>query len=324
MIIARSPLRISLGGGGTDLPSYYREHGGFLIAAAIDKHVYVSVHHTFQRGILLRYSRTERVMDCAEIEHPIVREALKVVGVNESHLEITTMADIPAGTGLGSSGSFGASVLKALARFSRRVLSTSELAELACHIEIDRLKEPVGKQDQYAAAFGGINCYEFRPDDSVVVTPLNISETTIRHFLERTLLFCTGITREASSILKEQDDRSLSKANDMIENLHHVKALGYESKRALELGDLDAYGRLLNDHWERKKRRSARMTNAEIDKWYELGMEHGATGGKLIGAGGGGFLMFCTSDPTPVRRAFEKAGLLELRYDFDFEGAKIL
>jgi D-glycero-alpha-D-manno-heptose-7-phosphate kinase len=324
MIIARSPLRISLGGGGTDLPSYYRQHGGFLIAGAINKHVYVSVHRTFEKRILVRYSKIEQVATNAEIRHPIIREALNLLEIHEPQLEITTMADIPAGTGLGSSGSFGVSLLKALARFSRKTLSQRELAEMASHIEIDILREPVGKQDQYAAAFGGVNCYEFRPDDSVVVTPLAVDEPVLVRFTQRLLLFCTGITREASSILKEQDDKSRAQSQEMADNLHFIKNIGIESKRALEIGDLDAYGRMLDEHWQWKKKRSSKMTNSEIDHWYDIGREHGAIGGKLIGAGGGGFLMFYAADPTPVRRAMEAAGLLELHYDFDYFGTSLL
>jgi D-glycero-alpha-D-manno-heptose-7-phosphate kinase len=324
VIIARSPLRISLGGGGTDLPSYYREFGGFLIAAAIDKAVYVCCHRTFLAEMVIRYSKIERVAHRGEVRHPIIREALDILGINEHNLEITSMADIPAGTGLGSSGSFGSALLKALYRYRNKVITPTELAELACHIEIERLGEPVGKQDQYVAAFGGVNCYEFHPDDRVTVSPLSLSEATLQLFEERVLLFSTGIIRQAPEILKDQDERTKKHSQEMIQNLHHIKQIGYESKAVLERGDLDAYGELLHEHWERKRRRSKMISNPEIDHWYETARANGAAGGKLIGAGGGGFLMFYASDPTRLRRAMHEQGLAELRFRFDYEGTRIL
>jgi D-glycero-alpha-D-manno-heptose-7-phosphate kinase len=324
MIIARSPFRISLGGGGTDLPSYYRKHGGFLIAAAIDKSVYISVHRTFLNEILVRYSCIERVKDRSAIQHPIVRNALKLLDIDDPSLEITSMADIPAGTGLGSSASFSTALLKALHRFKHQVISPQALAEEACHIEIDLMGEPVGKQDQYAAAFGGINCYEFRTDDSVVVTPLAISDDTLARFHESVLLFSTGIVRQAPEILKDQDQQTKQGSHDMIVNLHAIKEIGLESKAILESGDLDAYGRLLHQHWERKKKRSAAISNPEIDRWYNVALDNGAIGGKLIGAGGGGFFMFYADHPQQLRRAMRKHGLMELQFDFDFEGCRIM
>jgi D-glycero-alpha-D-manno-heptose-7-phosphate kinase len=324
VIIARSPLRISLGGGGTDLPSYYREHGGYLLAAAIDKAVYVTVHRTFLSEFVVRYSRIERVQHPREIQHPIIREALQLLDVNERNIEITSMADIPAGTGLGSSGSFGTALLKALYRFRNQVIPPGELAETACHIEIDRLREPVGKQDQYVAAFGGVNVYEFFPDDKVRVTPLNVSEPTLRELEVRLLMFSTGIVRQAPEILKDQDDRTRQRSADMIANLHHIKQLGHESKAVLEAGKLDTFGELMHEHWEHKRRRSKGISNPQIDHWYDAARKGGAIGGKLIGAGGGGFLMFLADDPTRLRRAMEAEGLSELRFRFDYEGTRIL
>jgi D-glycero-alpha-D-manno-heptose-7-phosphate kinase len=324
MIIARSPFRISLGGGGTDLPSYYREHGGFLIAAAIDKSIYVSVHRTFLQEMVVRYSRIERVSHRTEIQHPIIREALALLKIEDVNLEITSMADIPGGTGLGSSASFATALLKALHRFKNQVITPQALAEKACHIEIDLLGEPVGKQDQYVAAHGGINCYEFRPDDTVLVTPLAISDETLAKFHESVLLFSTGIVRQAPEILKDQDQKTRQGSKDMIANLHTIKQIGLESKVLLENGDLDAYGRLLHEHWQRKKKRSQAISNPEIDRWYEIALENGAVGGKLIGAGGGGFFMFYAKNPTQLRRAMRKQGLMELPLNFDFEGSRIL
>jgi D-glycero-alpha-D-manno-heptose-7-phosphate kinase len=317
-------LRISLGGGGTDLPSYYREYGGFLIAAAIDKAVYVTVHRTFLDELVVRYSRIERVAGPREVHHPIVREALALLGVTENNVEITSMADIPAGTGLGSSGSFGTALLKALHRFRNRSVTPRELAEKACHIEIDVLGEPVGKQDQYVAAFGGVNAYEFRPDGTVAVAPLNIGEDTLREFEVRVLLFSTGITRQAPEILKDQDDRTKQRSAEMIQNLHQIKEIGYESKAVLEAGQLNAYGALLHEHWERKRQRSKTISNPRIDHWYGVARENGALGGKLIGAGGGGFLMFLADDPTRLRKAMAAEGLAELRFRFDYEGTRTL
>jgi D-glycero-alpha-D-manno-heptose-7-phosphate kinase len=324
VIIARSPLRISLGGGGTDLPSYYREYGGFLIAAAIDKAVYVTVHRTFLDELVVRYSRIERVPGPAAVQHPIVREALALLGITEHNVEITSMADIPAGTGLGSSGSFGTALLKALYRYRNKVVTPGDLAEAACHIEIDRLNEPVGKQDQYVAAFGGVNCFEFHPDGRVSVTPLDASDDTLKQFEVRVLLFSTGIVRQAPEILKDQDDKTKGRSNEMIANLHATKQIGYESKAVLERGDLDGFGALLHEHWERKRRRSAMISSSRIDHWYEVGRRNGAVGGKLIGAGGGGFLMFLADDPTRLRKVMAAEGLSELRFSFDFEGARIL
>jgi len=324
MIIARSPLRISLGGGGTDLPSYYREFGGFLIAAAIDKSVYVSVHPTFQEELVVRYSRIERVRRAIELRHPILREALNLLGITECNLEITSMADIPAGTGLGSSGSFGTALLKALYRYRRKMVTPGELAEKACHVEIDILKEPIGKQDPYVAAFGGINCYEFRPDDSVVVSSLEMSDSFLTAFRERVLVFSTGIVRPAPAVLKHQDVQTRKHSPEMLSNLHFMKQIGYASKAALEAGDLDEFGHLLHEHWERKRTRSHLVSNPRIDHWYDVARNNGAVGGKVIGAGGGGFLMFLADDLTRLRKALAREGLQELVFNFDFEGARIL
>jgi D-glycero-alpha-D-manno-heptose-7-phosphate kinase len=324
LIIARSPLRISLGGGGTDLPSYYREHTGFVMAAAIDKYVYVTIHEMFAEGILLKYSRMERVSTPDEIQHPIIREAIKLVEPRTNHLEITSLADIPAGTGLGSSGSFTTALLRALHALNRNFLTPRELAEQACYIEIERLGEPVGKQDQYIAAFGGITCFTFLPDGHVEVEPLRLDAETLHNLEDNLALFFTGYTRDASSILREQDSRSRQGDREMIEHLHVVKELGYESRRALERGDLRGFAELMNVHWEHKKARSGGMTNPRIDEYYQLGLRNGALGGKLIGAGGGGFLMFYAEDKTRLRRAMTQAGLREVRIRFDFEGTRLL
>ncbi len=324
MIITRSPLRVSLGGGGTDLPSYYRKHGGFLIAAAIDKYVYINVHRRFVDGFLLKYSQLEEAATIEEIKHPIIREALKLAGVQERNLEIASMADIPTGTGLGSSGSFTTALLKALHALRKNLVHPSELAEQACHIELEKLGEPVGKQDQYSAAYGGITCFHFLPDDRVQASPLKISEETSHELEDNLLLFFTGYSRSASKILREQDDKSKRSDKAMVENLHFVKELGQQSQRALEGGDLHEFARLMDVHWQRKKERSVAMSNKHINEWYDFAMANGALGGKIIGAGGGGFLMFYAKDKARLRHAMRERGLTEVRFRFESEGTKIL
>ena len=324
MIIARSPLRITLGGGGTDLPSYYRNNEGFLVSAAIDKYVYVTVMRPFTEGIYLKYSQLEQVSKIVDVQHPIIREALDMLGFRTPQVEITTLADIPAGTGLGSSGSFTTALLKALYTHRKRHLHQEELAELACHIEIDRLGEPIGKQDQYIAAIGGITCFTFHKDDKVTAVPLDISMDTLLDLEDNLLLFFTGFSRSASGILKDQQVRSQKNDEDMLNNLHYVKDLGYRSKESLENGDTTLFGELMHEHWEHKKRRSGGMSNPQIDEWYELGMNNGAVGGKLVGAGGGGFLMVMARDRSKLRSAMANAGLEEVRFRFDFEGSKVM
>ena len=322
MIITRSPLRISLGGGGTDLPSYYEQHTGFLIAGAIDKYVYITLHRTFVDELIVKYSKLERVRTVDELEHPIIREAMKLVGVDAPFLEMTSMADIPAGTGLGSSGSFTTALLKALHAHKKNLVHPSELAEQACDIELNKLREPIGKQDQYIAAYGGITCFTFHPDGTVEACPLKISEEMLFNLEDNLLLFFTGYSRSASKILKEQDDKSKGADKAMIENLHFVKELGFKSRAALEGDNLPEFARLMDVHWQRKKERSGGMSNPQINEWYDLAMANGALGGKLIGAGGGGFLMFFAGDKNRLRHAMRQAGLTEVRFRFDFEGTK--
>jgi D-glycero-alpha-D-manno-heptose-7-phosphate kinase len=325
MIITRSPLRISLGGGGTDLPSYYREHGGgFLIAAAIDKYVYVTVLRPFNEGIYLKYSQLETVKSVDEINHRIIREALKLQHLKTPQIELTTLADIPAGTGLGSSGSFTTALLKALYAHRRQLILPQELAELAAHIEIDLLGEPIGKQDQYIAAYGGLTCFNFNPDDTVDATPLNIPIDSLFELEERLTLFFTGFTRSAGDLLKDQKEKSQKKDDDMLKNLHYVKDLGLRSKESLEKGDLFGFGRLMHEHWENKKKRTGGMSNSKIDVAYDKALQNGAVGGKLVGAGGGGFLMFLAEDKSRLRKAMKDEGLEELRFRFDFDGSKVV
>lgn len=324
MIIVRSPLRISIGGGGTDLESYYSREGGFLVAAAIDKYVYISLSKRFTKGLLLKYSKLENCQTIDEIEHPIYREVLKVLNPSDLSLEIGSMADIPAGTGLGSSGSFTTALIKAITAFDYKVLSPNEVAELACHIEIDRLGEPIGKQDQYIASYGGVTSFTFNKDGSVLAKPLEIERKTIYDLEDNLLLFFTGFSRSAGAILKDQNVRSQSHDSAMIDNLNYVKELGLRSRELLESGNLLEFGELMHEHWEHKKRRSGGMSNPKIDHWYQLAKNNGAIGGKLVGAGGGGFLMFMAKDRNKLRHVMADVGLEEVRFKFDFEGTKVM
>lgn len=324
MIIARSPLRITLGGGGTDLPSYYERFGGFLIAAAIDSYVYITLHDTFASDLIVKYSELEKVPDASKLQHPILRESFALLGMDGHFLELTSMADIPAGTGLGSSGSFTTALLKALHAYKKNLVHSAELAAQACEVELGRLKEPIGKQDQYIAAYGGLTCFKFLKSGKVEAWPLKISEETRNNLEDNLLLFFTGYSRSASAILKEQDQKSKSDDKAMVENLHFVKKLALQSQRALEGGDLAGFAQLMNIHWQRKKQRSGGMSNPKINEWYDLAMAHGALGGKLIGAGGGGFLMFYSEDKVRLRHAMTQAGLREVRFRFDFEGTKLV
>ncbi|MBO0728340.1 MAG: galactokinase [Acidimicrobiaceae bacterium] len=323
MLITRTPLRISLGGGGTDLPSYYRRFGGLVISAAISKYVYIGINRTFTDDYFLKYSELERVKEVDQVRHPIIREALRLHPIGPS-LEIVSLADIPAGTGLGSSGTFTVGLLRALYAFKREHAVTSALAEEACRIEIEHLGRAVGKQDQYIAAFGGLTCFEFCPDDEVRVSPLRISNETLHDLEEHLLLFFTGYARSADSILEDQKSKSEQGDEAMLENLHNITRIGRMVKEALEAGDAPAFGELMHEHWEQKRVRSGSMSSGLIDRWYEAGRAHGALGGKLVGAGAGGFLMFYSRDPTSVREAMAEQGLAELRFSFDHDGSAVV
>jgi len=324
MIIARSPLRISLGGGGTDVPSYYEEHEGFLLAAAIDKYVYVTVMRPFTEGIYLKYSEIEHVKDITDVKHPIIREALSILSLKTPQVEITTLADIPSGTGLGSSGSFTTALLKGLYSHYRKNIHPQQLAELACQIEIEKLREPIGKQDQYIAAYGGITEFTFHKDGTVSSSPLDLSMQTVHDLEDNLVLFFTGISRSAGSILRDQVEKSKVKDSSMIENLHFTKNLGLRSKAALLNNDTYKFGELMHEHWEHKKSRSRGMSNEFIDHAYNKALQAGAVGGKLVGAGGGGFLMFYTTDKEGLRHTMAELGLEEVRFQFDFEGTKVI
>ncbi len=323
MIISRTPLRISIGGGGTDLPSYYRHDGGSFLSAAIDRYVYIGVNRTFTDDYFIKYSQLERVKTRPEIQHPIIREALTMLDIDPP-LEIASMADIPAGTGLGSSGSFTVGLLKALHVLKREHISAHDLAEEACHIEIDRLNEPVGKQDQYIASYGGITCFDVQPDGTVTAEPLRVPPTALHDLELNLMLFFTGYSRSASSILADQATRSTAGDTEMRQNLDETRILGGVIRAALEAGEPEHFGALMNDHWQRKRRRSAGMSTQHIDELYDLGISHGAIGGKLVGAGAGGFLMFYAPDPAKLRSAFRARGLEEVTFRFDHEGTVLM
>ncbi len=311
-----------LGGGGTDLRSYYSRHGGFLVTAAIDKYVYVTLHETFAKELIIKYSQMERVTSFAEVRHPIIREALRLLDFSDINLEITSMADIPAGTGLGSSGSFTTALLKGLHTYKQHIIHPRELAQQACEIEIDILGEPIGKQDQFIAAYGGLTCFTFNADETVDSSPLGIHAEVLHNLEDNLCLFFTGYSRSASEILKDQDDKSKVSDSAMMENLHTIKELGFRVRAALESGNVNEFGCIMDEHWQIKRKRSRSMSNDSIDNWYELGIKNGAIGGKLIGAGGGGFLLFLCQDKEKLRSTMKVVGLKEVRFRFDFEGTK--
>ncbi len=320
VIFSRAPLRISLGGGGTDLPSYYREHGGFLVSGAIDKYAYMLTHTTFQRRYRMKYSELEEVEEVSQIRHPILRESLLRHWCGNP-LEIASVADVPAGTGMGSSGAYTVCLLKGLARARCTAITPGDLAESACEIEMDVLGEPVGKQDPYVAAHGGICAYTFHPDGSVDVEPLELDPAVLRRMRDQLLLFYTGEARAASRVLADQDERSKAGDEQMLENLHHTKELGLRSCKLLRAGALEDYAELMHQHWEHKRRRSPGMTDGRIDKLYALARRNGALGGKLVGAGGGGFLLVYSHRPEDTRRAMAEENAPELAFDFEFSGA---
>lgn len=334
MIITKAPLRISIGGGGTDLPSYYNKFGSTFISAAINKYIYISAHKIFIPDIIIKYSEMERVLNVNDIQHPLIRESMKEVGISNA-IEISSFADIPSGTGLGSSGTFTVALLKALYTYADINHDAMSLAEKACDIEINKLNSPVGKQDQFIASFGGLSRFDIDTNGKVTVSPLKISEHDFTDLEEHLLLFFTGYSRNASSILKEQDDatkQALKEAPggkkedsaEVIENLHFIRELGQQIGSALETGHIDEFGRLMNVHWERKRQRSKSMSNPQIDIWYDLAMKNGALGGKLIGAGGGGFLMFLADDKRRLRKVMREAGLADVPFKFDRLGAQVV
>ena len=324
MFITRTPLRISIGGGGTDLPSYYREFGGFVISAAINKYAYVSANRCFSPGYVLKYSEMETVETRAEIRHRLIREALNVYDI-PSPIEIVSIADVPAGTGLGSSGTFLVGLIHALHAYKRNPVCPEALAREAIEIELNRLEEPVGKQDQYIAAYGGILCQEYRQDGSARVYSLKMSEASIQDFRDSLMLFYVGTTRSASSILLDQKQKSEQHDRTMLQGLHFIKQLGLEIQSVLEQGDISRFGALMHEHWLHKRDRSKAMSSSRIDELYELARSKGgASGGKLVGAGGSGFLLFQTSHRARLRQVMCAAGIAEMDFSFDFDGSIVI
>jgi D-glycero-alpha-D-manno-heptose-7-phosphate kinase len=323
MIITRTPLRISLGGGGTDLPSYYTRRGGFVLAGAIDKYVFIGINRTFGDDYTIKYSLMEHAATIDEIRHPIVREVMAKHKVPPA-IEVISLADIPAGTGLGSSGTFTVGLLRAIYALRREHVTAANLAEEACHIEIERLAQSVGKQDQYIASFGGLTCFDFHQDGTVDTYPLILSDATLHDLEEKLARFFTGYSRQATEVLSDQRRRSEQGDEAMLDNLDSIKALGLSIKKALEQGETHLFAELMHEHWLHKRERSAGISNPKIDHWYDVGMASGALGGKLIGAGAGGFLLFYAKDRVALRRAMAEEGLSEVRFTFDHEGSQLV
>ena len=323
MIITRTPLRVAIGGGGTDLPSYYSRRGGFFISAAINQYIYIGMQRTFTREIILKYSEMERVQNISDIKHDIIREALKNFDVAQG-FEMASFADIPAGTGMGSSGSFTVGFLKGLSALDNKSIPHDQLARDASELVMKKLNRPDGFQDQYTAAYGGINCYTIDTAGTIVVEPLKLSGATLNALRDRLALFFTGFYRQAGEILSQQKEKTELGDAEVLTSLDKIKELGLIIKAELERGNPDAFGEVMREHWEQKKKRSPDMTNSLINQWYETALKNGASGGKVIGAGGGGFLLFYTKDKEKLLHEMTSAGLTHVRFDFDFEGSSLL
>jgi D-glycero-alpha-D-manno-heptose-7-phosphate kinase len=324
MIIVRSPLRITLGGGGTDHPSYFCDYEGFLISAAINKYVYVMLHQGFHEDLVVKYSKIERVSSLDDVQHPVVREVLKMLDINWHGLEINVMVDIPTRAEMGASSAFTTALLRALHVYARRSARTTEIAQMASQIQLEKLKEPLGKQDQYISALGGVRAFRFCRDNHVENWPVIMNDEMRANLEDSLALFYTGIDSPAREIEEELNKRVMASDEEMLNHLHFVKDLGLKSLDALEHGYLNEFGALMDQHWQKKRARSHFISNPKFDEWYELARQNGATGGKLLGAGGGGFFLFQTSDKPRLRRAMLASGLREVRFQFDYEGTKSL
>jgi D-glycero-alpha-D-manno-heptose-7-phosphate kinase len=325
MIVSRAPVRFSLGGGGTDLPSYSREHGGFVVAAAVDKFVFVCVARRFQDTIRLAYSESEIVDSVDQLKHRIFREALRKSGI-ERGIELHSLADVPANTGLGSSSSFTVALVNGLHAYKREFVPVEQLAREACELEIDVLKEPIGKQDQYIAAYGGVSAMTFHPDGSVDVERLSLRDEVIDELESNLVIYYSGIERAAATVLNEQAKTIAANTDDAVQRMHRIKALGHETKRILVSGKTDTYGEMLHEHWTNKRALASNMADSTIDEHYDAARKAGAIGGKLMGAGGGGFFMFYVraADRRRVHDALAARGLRPMRFRFDFDGARIV
>ena len=325
MIVSRAPVRFSLGGGGTDLPSYSREHGGFVVAASVDKFVSVCVARRFQNNIRLAYTESEIVDDVEQIKHRIFKAALKMMRI-ERGVELHSLADVPANTGLGSSSSFTVALLNGLHAFKREYVPARQLAEEACNLEIDVLREPIGKQDQYIAAFGGVSALTFHTDGSVDVERLPLRDEVIDDLEANLIIYYSGVERSASSVLKEQAKTITQNTDAAVQRMHRIKELGHETRRILLSGAIDRYGEMLHEHWTNKRKLASNMSDGTIDEYYDAARKAGAVGGKLMGAGGGGFFMFYVraADRRRVHDALAARGLRPMRFRFDFDGARIV
>ncbi|MCX5829808.1 MAG: galactokinase [Deltaproteobacteria bacterium] len=325
MIITRTPFRFTLGGGGTDLTSYYSKYGGFIFAAAINKYMYINLNRPIVDDMVrVKYSISETVEHREDLQHDIAKEALRMMGV-EKAVEIISMADVPAGTGLGSSSCYAVGLLRALQSMKRQYLSLQDLAEMACDLEINRLGKPIGKQDQYMAAFGGLTVLEIGKDGTVKVRAANVTDNALDELSCNILMFYTGSSRSADTILSEQSRGAKEEKKSVVESMHYIKELGYKILEAVESGNITDVGLLFDQHWQYKKRISTKMSNKRFDEIYDLAKENGALGGKISGAGGGGFFLFYVEKhQARFREKMKELGLREMRYRFDFEGSKVL
>lgn len=326
MIITRTPLRICLGGGGTDVKDYYERFGGYVVSAALNQYIYIVIHNNFEKSIRICYSKREIVNTADEVHHPVVREAMKLFDIQDKGIEIISFADAPSDTGLGSSSSFTVGLIGALAAYKRVKMTKYEIAEMACHIERDLLKEAGGKQDQYIAAFGGITVLNFQQDGKVIVSPVQISHESVAELEKNVMLFYTGIRRNSFKV-QQALIRGVKKQTRTLESLHEIKKLGLETEEILRTGEIGRYADFLRQHWEAKQKLSDMISNGKINDLYEKAIKSGAQGGKIIGAGGGGYLLlYCASDKnrTLIRKAMKEAGLEELRYSFDSTGVTVL
>ena len=323
MIVSKTPLRLTLGGGGTDLPSYSDQYGGFVVTSAIDKYIYLIVNRRFEKPVRASYSITEITYPVDKIKHPVIRESLKLLGL-KSNLEIISIAEVPSKTGLGSSSCFTVGLLNALHTYKDEFLSRQTLAEEACSVQMNILKEPCGYQDTFIAAFGGFVCLNIQRSGRVEVLRLNIHEDVARELESNLLFFYTGIERSSSVVLQDQGNNLKCDGSKSLDAMHAIKDIGYKVKHALEEGDTSEFGRLQNEHWQVKKATSNAVSNGLIDRWYELGLQNGASGGKICGGGGGGFLMFyCDDGKDKVRKAMAKEGLREISFGFEPHGSMI-
>ena len=330
MIITRTPFRITLGGGGTDLPSYYNEFGGFVFSVTIDKYMYINLNTPIVDDLIrIKYSKYEEVFDVDEVQHDLAREALKLMNIRNS-VEIQSMADIPAGTGLGSSGCYLVGLLNALHCYKSMPVAQQDLAEEACFVEINVLKHPVGKQDQYTAAFGGFTIQNIDKNGQVKVDRPNVSEDIIDELESSLMIYYTHTTRSTAEILKEQSNAVQNKKSqahqEVVDSLHKIKEIGYKTLEAVTKGNLDEFGKLMDVHWRAKKRLSKKISNTVIDDLYEVGLANGALGGKILGAGGGGFMLFYCPKiyQSDLTAAMSTCGLRRMRFKFDFDGSKVM